>query len=876
MSFLTIPGLASLNDVKKGSRICLVVDYPSHADVMANQALSDTAGTILAKCLGHANMSMAEVSVYFLIPTPCTQVSFVKYWTPKGGFTTEGTKHFESLQTFIKQNDFNVYVPLGEAALNCMTNKKGITKWRGSILQSIDYFQNVKCIPTIDPRTAARQYLFMYYMSSDFKRINSESMTKDLNLPVRSLKIQPSFTEARSYLQNILDFVDLLACDIEVYNNEVSCISFAISELDCMSIPFDDRWSVEEEKALWRLIALVLEDSKIEKIFQNGMFDISFLFARNKIEVKGYIHDTMIKHNLNYPDFPKGLGFITSIYTREPYYKDEGKGWFKDLKSGKGDINQFYTYNAKDSAVTLECSKPISEELVKFGNQKTYDFCERLMKPLLYMQARGILVDEAKLANHRAEAKLERDRLQAELKELCGFDLNVSSPAQCKNYFYNVKNYAVQTKKSKDAKTGVRKETVSTDDKAMKKLIRKYNSKEAKLVTQIRKYRKLIGTYLEVSYDTDKRLRCSFSLCTSSGRLTSSETIFGTGTNMQNLPKTFKEFLIADEGHLMCELDKAQAEWVLTAFVSGEGRMIAVVENNEDAHFCTASMMFGVPRELMEIENEVLGSSTDEDFIFEQRSKHCPEIFQYHLILPNMSCRQAGKKSNHSFNYGLSPQGFAIQYDMELKYAKRCYELYHNAYPGLRLWHAHIQSKLGRDRTLESLLGRRRRFLARWNDDLFKAAYSFIPQSTVAQALNEGIVKSYEDQYKPEFEFMKAKDLLNQVHDSELWQARYLNEKGEIDEGLLLNYAKIIKRSVENLDIPMYSGGRSFVVKSDCKVGFNAKNMENINCYASETEIVEQLKKAIAKLSQEKPKPIAEVIEEVELEEELNSDETEE
>jgi hypothetical protein len=185
-----------------------------------------------------------------------------------------------------------------------------------------------------------------------------------------------------------------------------------------------------------------------------------------------------------------------------------------------------------------------------------------------------------------------------------------------------------------------------------------------------------------------------------------------------------------------------------------------------------------------------------------------------------MSCRQAGKKSNHSFNYGLSPQGFAIQYDLELKYAKRCYQLYHNAYPGLTLWHQHIRNKLSKDRTLENLFGRKRRFLNRWNDDLFKAAYSYIPQSTIGQLLNYGIVETYYQQNDPGFEYLRKWDLLNQVHDSMVFQY-------PLDD--LAGLAATLVQIRKNLEPVLYSNGRQFLVKSDCKIGLNCKKLYPID-----------------------------------------------
>jgi hypothetical protein len=52
--------------------------------------------------------------------------------------------------------------------------------------------------------------------------------------------------------------------------------------------------------------------------------------------------------------------------------------------------------------------------------------------------------------------------------------------------------------------------------------------------------------------------------------------------------------------------------------------------------------------------------------------------------------------------------------------------------------------QLSKDRSLINPFGRRRIFMDRWGDELFKEAYSFIPQSTVADKLNrDGLAYIY-------------------------------------------------------------------------------------------------------------------------------------
>ena len=91
-----------------------------------------------------------------------------------------------------------------------------------------------------------------------------------------------------------------------------------------------------------------------------------------------------------------------------------------------------------------------------------------------------------------------------------------------------------------------------------------------------------------------------------------------------------------------------------------------------------------------------------------------------------------GKKSNHGLNYDEGYNTFALINEIEIAEAKRIVNLYHSIYPGIRQWHEFIKRQLSTDRTLTNCFGRKIRFFDGWSDSLFKAAYSALPQSTVA------------------------------------------------------------------------------------------------------------------------------------------------
>ena len=91
---------------------------------------------------------------------------------------------------------------------------------------------------------------------------------------------------------------------------------------------------LEDEAKLWASLASVLENPNIGKLFQNGIFDIGFLLNECDILTRGRIEDTMIAHHIMYPDLPKSMAFMQSLYTEEPYHKDMVK--HQGIEKGEG------------------------------------------------------------------------------------------------------------------------------------------------------------------------------------------------------------------------------------------------------------------------------------------------------------------------------------------------------------------------------------------------------------------------------------------------------------------------------------------------------------------------------------------------------------
>lgn len=218
---------------------------------------------------------------------------------------------------------------------------------------------------------------------------------------------------------------------------------------------------------------------------------------------------------------------------------------------------------------------------------------------------------------------------------------------------------------------------------------------------------------------------------------------------------------------IFLDFDKAGAEWVIVAYLTGDPRMLDVIRRGISPHVVTGSLISRVPEELVERENKIVGKHTDPTLIDELRAQ-IPELRRGDFFIPRtMSIRQMGKKSNHGLNYDESYKTFALINEIDEVEARTIVSLYKTqAYPGLPAWHEEIREQLRKDRTLTNCFGYKRRFLDAWGPDLFRAAYAQLPQSTNVQMVNRGMRLGYADE-SPEF---RRADLKAQVHDSLLWQ----------------------------------------------------------------------------------------------------------
>lgn len=700
------------------------------------------------------------------------------------------------LTTELKSTKCNVFVPAGNISLYALTGLTAITKRRGSILEG-NLWPGMKVVPTIHPAAALphKNPIFKYFIKADLRRILEESKSPVISLPSRSLKILPSFGETCGYLESC-KLLKRIAVDIEVLNEEISHVAIAKEADDAISISFTAQGEAfltpPQEMHVWKLIAELMENPDIVKENQNIAFDAAFMFRKLGIVVRN-MEDTMVQMGILFPDFPKSLGFITSLYTREPYYKDERKKQTRLFDEAK-----FSIYNAKDPAMVREIFPKLKVELEKQGNLETYDWQKRMIAPCVYLQERGMKVDTAGLIRANKEVDEQLAKLEADIQKAVGHSFNPRSSAQVMDYFYKELNIEPYTKKGRP----------TADQNAIRRLARR-GVHVAILLRDYRKLHKFKTSYLEMVIGKDDRLHSAMNpIGTTTGRLSASKDVLGEGGNVQTLPKMFYPFVIADEGCIMYNLDLDQAEKRVTAYIAPEPLFKDAFDKGRDIHKQTASLIFSIPIDKVSDEP---GSSS--------------------LGNGEQSQRFWGKKSNFSLDYGEGYSKFSLDCDLPEAEGKFIYLRYHQLHPGIRqYWSWITESCRKNNRMLTNLFGRKRLFLGNWNDDLFKELYAFTPQSTIADKINRhGVIPIYEDQ-----DSFACIDLLNQIHDAVLFQIPLSYS--------WIQHAEALLKLLNLLTTPLSWHGEKFVIPVSVKLGTSLSKMNGVKYELEAEKLATQLR----------------------------------
>jgi uracil-DNA glycosylase len=652
------------------------------------------------------------------------------------------------LQEEIRQLNPNAIIAFGNTALTALTGLHGIEKYRGSILPC--NFHTTKIIPTIHPASLLhsegeegklRSWKDLTYVKWDVKRAIEQSKFPEYNPPRRNLIVARDALQLdrffRKYENN-----QYCSIDIETFKTIPLCISFAFSSGEAISVPlFFSPMTRSDQISCWEMCARLLNDKEVFKIGQNFKFDQRLLkeavngTVNFGFKINSFFFDTMLAFRTIYPELPSSLQFSTSVLTEEPYYKDEGK----EYNPKKDKFDRLLLYNAKDAAVTYEV---FERELCELESCGLSDFFFTRVMPLhpFYsrVELRGIKRDNFQKKVLEEKYNDQKKTLQEELYSLTR--LYIDEPI---NVSSNGRNGDVPKLLFGLMKVPVRK---STDEKTLDALMRNAvkdpdKKRILELILEIRKVRKTIGTYIDHEVDYRGRTLTSVRVAletgrTSNGILKAPVTTRPFGLAFQTITKhgetgsDLRSMFVPDKGYVLIEPDLSGAEARVVAILAKDEKLLKIFKYNLDLHRITTGWLDdNCPNELLE-----------EFFIETSEIKIQNLKQQINKILKgliNDEQRQVGKKFRHAGHYDMGKREASRQTGFSEWKTKGILDKFHTTNPNIRgVFHKEIIEALrDNNRVLVSPHGRRRQFLNRWGEELFKEAYAQIPQATVSDHL---------------------------------------------------------------------------------------------------------------------------------------------
>lgn len=641
-----------------------------------------------------------------------------------------------------------VVLALGPLALQSLTGRIGISKWRGSELRALSEFGGVKVIPTYAPGQIIKMWEWRPIMLRDFKRLRDNSTFPEVRVPDWNFIVRPSFSAVQDTLNMLCRNVEIevmpLSVDIETRGARIACIGLAWTKLDALCIPLmavgaagHNYWQENEEIWIIDRLRYLLTHPNVRVIGQNFGYDAQY-FAVQAGFLPIVHYDTMLMQHVAFLGQKKSLDYISSMYCEfYTYWKDDGKHWDPKIPE-----EQYWTYNCEDCVRTFECAEVLDDVLVRAGLTDQYHFLRDMWPHVVRTMLRGVRVDEKEKGRVAMELMGFIEEVQEEINIIVGHPINVGSPLQMAKFFYtDLKLAVVKNKKTKRP---------TCDDDALQVFKRREPILTGLVdrIAMVRTAGVLLRNFALMPLDIDKRMRCYYNVAgTETLRLNSGQNAFDSGGNLQNIPKgdedkaaakklekinagqrqlivpNLRKMFVPDPGYTFFDVDLDRADLMVVIWEADDDDLRAAVRDGIDLHTYNASMLFGVP---------------------ESRVTYAQ--------------RQAAKMFAHGTNYGGSARTMAINCGLTVHQSEGMQRRWFSGHPGIKEWHRRTEAQLQATRSVTNVFGFRRRYYERI-ESVLPEALAWQPQSIVAIVINKGWKRLAE-------EMSQEVQVLLQVHDS--------------------------------------------------------------------------------------------------------------
>lgn len=458
---------------------------------------------------------------------------------------------------------------------------------------------------------------------------------------------------------------------------------------------------------------------------------------------------------------------------------------------------RLWAYNGLDCCVTYEVFEALLPQLTP-TTAKTYAFSKALQGPILEMNMRGLLVDEDRrqevLASYRMDIVRLTEQLNSLIRDGIGWNFEISknrkyswpSDDQLKTIFFDIMGLPQQWKRNANGER-----VLTVDRNALEKLEHYFYAEPiVRHLYALRELAKKIS-FLSTASDIDGRMRTSFNITgTTTGRLASSFSDFGTGTNLQNVENRLRSVFIADPGYKFCNIDLEQGDsrgvGAIHWNIFRDGRYLDACESG-DLHTSVARGAFPL---------DWTGDLVSDRRLADTR------------FYREFSYRDAAKRLGHGSNYQGQPDKMSRATHIPLSQVEQFQKRYLETFPSFKYWWEWVERQVRDVRKITTLLGRQRYFFGHWKDsDTIRAAIAYEPQSITADTIDSGLLALWR---------ANRIQLLLQVHDSILFQFPEELEDEIVPWALSTIQQRLVLKE-----------GREFVIPGEAKVGWNWSDLKD-------------------------------------------------
>lgn len=384
-------------------------------------------------------------------------------------------------------------------------------------------------------------------------------------------------------------------------------------------------------------------------VFHNAVFDISFIKNSYNIYLEN-LYDTLaaasllsfgIKTKLSLKEVVKR--FLNIELDKEQQLSD----WSADNLS-----NEQLRYSAEDVNILSKLYPCLDNYIKKFNLVNALQLENSVILPLVMMKLSGIGFDYDKWASVSDETQKNLEAVRSALFEKIGFEINLNSPKQLKDYLNSI---------------GIKVE--STDKKTLNLIT---DSDIGKQILEYKRLAKELNAFgkdwIKYVNPVTKRIHTNFSHgVVKTGRFSSYN------PNLQQVPheKKFRQCFIPAKGFKFIVADYSQIEIRMLAEMSKDKTLVKALNSGGDLHRFTASLIYNKP------ENEI-----------------------------DDALRYVSKQLNFSIVYGIGPKNFSLNSNIPLNDSIKIIDKYHKIFEGVSIFISSKSREAVANRFCKTKLGR--------------------------------------------------------------------------------------------------------------------------------------------------------------------------